>query len=237
MTRLATTNITEGKKVDQQRLENLYIDYKKNQIKKRHLKVQVEKEEGVTFKPKLLIDENYVPKHDFYERNDILLAEKKLNVELRKKAELENLIHNRTYSPEEKKYINQNIQERLYKPAVQKLLIKGKLRENQFSRRKYIENQNNYTEIDNPDIGGDINNNQIYVNNFNVINVIDSSERNNNRQQHRDNNNSNTLNNTSSKGNTIQNNQVNSEVYNNSLTHNSNSHNRQNSNLNPSNQK
>ena len=43
--------------------------------------MQVEKEEGVTFKPKLLIDENYVPKHDFYERNDILLAEKKLNVE------------------------------------------------------------------------------------------------------------------------------------------------------------
>lgn len=184
---MALSNITEGKKPDLQRLENLYIDYKKQQIKKRQLKTNFEKDQGITFKPKLLIDENYVPKNGFYERNDLLLAERKLNAEFLRKMDLQVGRKDQVaYSPEQREEINRSIQERLYKPAVEKLLNKANLKSNQFTKKKFavIGKTFDDEEKGNMENTNNVNNNQVYVNNINVINVIESSERlNNNNPQ------------------------------------------------------
>ena len=125
----------------------MYIEYKKQQIKKKHLKEKVENEEGLTFKPKLLIDETYQPKYNFYERNEKLLSEKNLHSQflLQKEREENEQYRTNNYSPEQREAIRENINQRLYRPAVEKLLAKGNLRENQFSKK--IPNQNRINNI------------------------------------------------------------------------------------------
>lgn len=144
-------NIPDGKKVDQQRLQNMYIEYKKQQIKRKLLKEKVENEEGTTFKPKLLIDETYQPKHNFYERNELLLTEKKLHSQdLLRKLERSETEQSRVhYSPEQREAIRENINQRLYRPAVEKLLAKGNLKENQFTRKINYPHQNNNIMVQN----------------------------------------------------------------------------------------
>lgn len=174
--------VPQGKKVDINKLESLYVDYKRHKLMQKKLKQKVELEEGVTFKPQLYSN-NFTPQHNFYERQDLLLATKKTNAEILKQQEMKEYERESkykrqvNYSPEERKEITNNIVSRLYKPAVQKLLLKGDKRENQFSKRKYY-SSNQYVRETDYALHNDINNNnQVYVNNINVYNVIDSSER------------------------------------------------------------
>lgn len=128
----------QGKKqLDHQRLEKLYYDFKKNQMKKKDLQKNVEKEEGITFKPKLT-ETNYNPKDNFIERNEKFLDNKRINIEIMRKMESEMGKSNIKYSQTEVESVVKSIEERLYRPAVQKQLKKGNLQENQFSKLKKI---------------------------------------------------------------------------------------------------
>ena len=61
-----------------------------------------------------------------------------------KKIEKEQFNNSRAnYSPEQRDAITKQIQERLYKPAVKKLLDKGNIKENQYSRKKIYKNEFN----------------------------------------------------------------------------------------------
>ena len=61
-----------------------------------------------------------------------------------KKMEKEQFNNSRAnYSPEQRDAITKQIQERLYKPAVKKLLDKGNIKENQYSRKKIYKNEFN----------------------------------------------------------------------------------------------
>lgn len=132
----------QGKKqLDHQRLEKLYYDFKKNQMKKKDLLKYVEKEEGITFKPKLT-ETNYNPKDNFIERNEKFLDNKRINIEIMRKMETEMGKSNIKYSQTEVESAVKSIEERLYKPAVQKQLKKGNLIENQFSKMKKLSSLN-----------------------------------------------------------------------------------------------
>lgn len=132
----------QGKKqLDHQRLEKLYYDFKKNQMKKKDLLKNVEKEEGITFKPKLT-ETSYNPKDNFIERNEKFLDNKRINIEIMRKMEIEMGRTNIKYSQTEVESVVKNIEERLYKPAVKKQLKKSNLQENQFSKIKKLSSLN-----------------------------------------------------------------------------------------------
>ena len=59
----------KNKKVNMEKLENLYYDYKRKQIKQRELIKSVEKDEGVTFKPKTNENKNFTSGINFISRD------------------------------------------------------------------------------------------------------------------------------------------------------------------------
>ena len=78
--------IQEGKpikKVDNNRMTKLYNDYQKQNIKKEKLKEMIDKENGITFSPKLNKESKYNKKikDNFYERNKKLITSRQNFVE------------------------------------------------------------------------------------------------------------------------------------------------------------
>ena len=121
--------ISEGNnnKLDLRKIEELYNDYKS---KKNRLKIkqsQIEKEQGITFRPELISEKKYYDKinPNFYEREKQFLEKQQRNIEISKQLLKNGENKNRkTYSEEEKKEIYSNIVNRLYKDGVEKYMQK-----------------------------------------------------------------------------------------------------------------
>ena len=132
------------------KIEDLYYDYKRQRLKSRELRKEVEKQEGVTFKPQLFenhISELYAPKQNFYERNDKLLEDKKIKTEILKSQQYSYNQNQRKYDKNEQEEINRNIYERLYKPGMEKMLIKGDMQKNKFTKKYYRQEEENEEEM------------------------------------------------------------------------------------------
>ena len=121
--------ISEGNnnKLDQRKIEELYNDYKS---KKNRLKIkqsQIEKEQGITFRPELISEKKYYGKikSNFYEREKQFLEKQQRNIEINKQIiQNEENKNRKIYSEEEKKEIYSNIVNRLYKDGVEKYIQK-----------------------------------------------------------------------------------------------------------------
>lgn len=131
----------QSKKPDINRLESLYYNYKIQQKKKKELLKEVEKEEGLTFKP--ILTENpiyYNPKSPLYgnifERNQKYLEGKRIKTEEALHTELNrNSKSPKVYSKED--YINnlKHIEEKLYMPGKKKQILR-------FYKKNDIEERN-----------------------------------------------------------------------------------------------
>lgn len=78
------TSSTQGKadekpkkKVDNDRMNKLYYDFHRKNLNKEKLKKNIDRENGITFAPKLNSQYNKRIKDNFYERNQKLLEDKK----------------------------------------------------------------------------------------------------------------------------------------------------------------
>ena len=139
------TNIT--KNVDYQKLDQLYNDYKKKQIKIRQKKELIESEDGITFNPVLINGEKYLDKIEpnFHRREEKFVEDQRNHIEAYRTyliKEKERYI--KTYS-EDKKIIIKNVVERLYKDGLEKILTKNNTKPNIFSKNCYKnENKESY---------------------------------------------------------------------------------------------
>ena len=139
------TNIT--KNVDYQKLDQLYNDYKKKQIKIRQKKELIESEDGITFNPVLINGEKYLDKIEpnFHRREEKFVEDQRNHIEAYRTyliKEKERYI--KTYS-EDKKIIIKNVVERLYKDGLEKILTKNNTKPKIFSKNCYKnENKESY---------------------------------------------------------------------------------------------
>ena len=139
------TNIT--KNVDYQKLDQLYNDYKKKQIKIRKKKELIESEDGITFNPVLINGEKYLDKIEpnFHRREEKFVEDQRNHIEAYRTyliKEKERYI--KTYS-EDKKIIIKNVVERLYKDGLEKILTKNNTKPKIFSKNCYKnENKESY---------------------------------------------------------------------------------------------
>ena len=109
------------------KIEELYNDYKSKKNRLKLKKEQIEKEQGITFKPELISAKKYNNKinPNFYEREKEFLEKQQLNIETHKfLLENEQNKKKKIYSEEEKKEIYNNIVTRLYKDGVEKYIQK-----------------------------------------------------------------------------------------------------------------
>lgn len=109
-------------RLNQNKIEELYQDYKAREIKKKTLLNTINKEEGITFTPKLNQNSKFNNKPlvatDFHKRNEILLQNKKEFIYYMKKLEEEEIDEARRLFPKEKREkIEKEVIERLYKPS------------------------------------------------------------------------------------------------------------------------
>lgn len=109
-------------RVNHNKIEELYQDYKVREIKKKTLLNTINKEDGITFTPKLNQNSRFNNKPllaiDFYKRNEILLQNKKEFIYYMKKLEEEEIDEGRRLFPKEKREkIEKEVVERLYKPS------------------------------------------------------------------------------------------------------------------------
>ena len=138
-----SSKISENKNFDTKKIEELYNDYKIKKKKLQKKQEQIEKEQGITFKPELISEKKYLEKinPDFYEREKQFLEKQKQNIEIYNLLlENEEKKRKKNYSEEEKKEIYSNIVNRLYKDGVEKYIQKRN-KENDF------DNINNENEI------------------------------------------------------------------------------------------
>ena len=138
-----SSKISENKNFDTKKIEELYNDYKIKKKKLQKKQEQIEKEQGITFKPELISEKKYLEKinPDFYEREKQFLEKQKQNIEIYNLLlKNEEKKRKKNYSEEEKKEIYSNIVNRLYKDGVEKYIQKRN-KENDF------DNINNENEI------------------------------------------------------------------------------------------
>ena len=114
---------------DTKKIEELYNDYKSKKKRLREKQEQIEKEQGITFRPALISEKKYYEKinPNFYEREKQFLEKQQQNIESYKLLiENEQNIKKKKYTEEEKKEIFSNIISRLYKEGVEKYIQKKK---------------------------------------------------------------------------------------------------------------
>ena len=121
--------------VDKQRIENLFSSYKEKQNKIEKIKLAMEKDEGITFKPyyeteNSVLAQKYNKKlgqDDFlkrYEKYETLQTQR--NEEKRKKYSPDK--PRKIYTSKEKEIITQNIIKRLYGEGLQDYLLKNNMK-------------------------------------------------------------------------------------------------------------
>ena len=131
---LASRTSKKFSKVNYSKLNKLH-EYKEKKIILEKTKKKVEKEEGITFKPELHLNNKYTDRifSDFYDRNKNF----KKNKIFENYDKFQDNKIDKKYSEDEKKQIIQNIVKRLYKePMAQKLF------HNKNECNKYIKNNN-----------------------------------------------------------------------------------------------
>ena len=149
-----SSKTSENSVVDTRKIEELYNDYKSKKNRLKLKQEQIEKEQGITFKPELISEKKYTNKinPNFYEREKKFLEKQQQNIELYKTLlENEHNKNKKKYTQEEKKEIYNNIVTRLYKDGVQ----------------KYIQKRNKNNSLDDNII---MNNNEIELMNDNIKN-------------------------------------------------------------------
>jgi hypothetical protein len=121
---LASSN---NNKIDIKKIEELYNDYKRFNMKKREMQREIDKERGITFKPEIYKNDKFTPKLNFNERNNKLLDDKKKFLTAFNKIYEENLKKgtlidsSKKHLPEEVSEITQRVIERLYEKGREKV--------------------------------------------------------------------------------------------------------------------
>lgn len=128
---LANSNVKKSKP-DPERLEQMYIQYKKQQIANKNLKKKIENEQGITFKPNINVNNNISVNTSFYERNQLQLNKKAF---IQNIAKNENNSNKKKVSPEKLDEIVNDIHIRLYRPGLEKQLNRSRIEENKYSKR------------------------------------------------------------------------------------------------------
>jgi hypothetical protein len=136
--------------VDYKKIQELYLDHKKQKMKKKDLQKVFDQESGLTFKPDLYTNEKYIPTSKFLDRNYKLLEDKKNFVEMNKQIIEENLENQKwgagkKYSTEDLEAIHKGLIDRLYNKGVEKHIQRNSIdtivdRES-LDFKKYLRNQ------------------------------------------------------------------------------------------------
>lgn len=124
------------KSVDYQKLEELYSDYKKKQMKIKQKQEFIDKEKGITFNPLLINGEKYLDKikPNFFEREKQFVENQRNHIEAyRNYLMKEKEKYLKRYS-EDKKTIIKNVVDRLYKEGLEKVLIRNNTKPNLFAK-------------------------------------------------------------------------------------------------------
>ena len=127
------------KSVDYKKLDKLYNDYKKNQIKVKKKQEFIDNEKGITFSPILINGEKYLDNvsQNFYEREKKFVEDQKNHIEAyRNYLNKEKERYLKRYS-EDKKIIVKNVIDRLYKDGLEKVLIRNNTKPNLFAKNYY----------------------------------------------------------------------------------------------------
>ena len=123
--------------VDKQRIENLFLSYKEKQNKIEKIKKEMEKDEGITFKPYIETENSVLAKKynkklgddDFFKRKTKFeTLQTQRSKENRKKYSPQRP-KKRVYTSKEKEIITQNIINRLYGEGLQEHLLKNNMKE------------------------------------------------------------------------------------------------------------
>ena len=135
------------KSVDYKKLDELYNDYKKKQIKIKQKQEFIDNEKGITFTPILINGEKYLDNvsPNFYEREKKFVEDQKNHIEAYRNYLIkEKERYLKRYS-EDKKIIVKNVIERLYKDGLEKVLIRNNTKPNIFTKNCYkTENKEDY---------------------------------------------------------------------------------------------
>ena len=122
-----SSKISENSNYDTKKIEELYNDFKNKKNRLKTKQKEIEKEQGITFKPELISEKKYFDKinPDFYEREKLFLEKQHQNIESYKLIrQNEDNKRKKKYNEEEKKEIYNNIVSRLYKEGVEKYMQK-----------------------------------------------------------------------------------------------------------------
>ena len=136
--------ISLTKSVDYQKLEELYSDYKKKQIKIKQKQEYIDKEKGLTFNPLLINGEKYLDKIEpnFFQREKKFVENKSNHIEAYRNYLIkEREKYLKRYS-EDKKKIIKNVVDRLYKEGLEKVLIRNNTKPNLFSKSYHHKTEN-----------------------------------------------------------------------------------------------
>ncbi len=135
------------KNLDIKRLERLYSSYKNKKSKIRKIQEEMDKEEGITFKPYINTENSFYQK-EFSEKKSEILNNYKSDrnpnhVKSQKSLDLQNNFNpfnqpkKRVYSSKEKEIITQNIINRLYGEGLQQHLLRNNIQPMQYSKGYY----------------------------------------------------------------------------------------------------
>ena len=123
--------------VDKQRIENLFLSYKEKQNKIEKIKKEMEKDEGITFKPYIETENSVLAKKynkklgddDFFKRKTRFETLQTQRTKENRKKYSPQRPKKRVYTSKEKEIITQNIINRLYGEGLQEHLLKNNMKE------------------------------------------------------------------------------------------------------------
>ena len=132
------------KTLDIKRLERLYSSYKNKKSKIRKIQEEMEKEEGITFKPYINTENSFYQKEFSEKKSEILNSHKSErypnHFKSQKSLDIQNNLNTynqpkkRIYSSKEKEIITQNIINRLYGEGLQQHLLRNNIQPMQYSK-------------------------------------------------------------------------------------------------------
>lgn len=141
-------NIYGTNRVDYAKIEELYNDYKKIKNKLKKKREDLEKEQGLTFRPEVFSGQKYYDRinQNFHEREKKFMEGKQNYIEAYKNfLENEQSKHKKVYTNQEKEEIINNLVNRLYKDGMEKYMAKK-------GNDKFEYDNNNEFNVDNNDV-------------------------------------------------------------------------------------
>ena len=126
-----SSKTTPKQVVDISRIESLYNAYKLKKKKLMNIQTEIDKEEGITFKPYIINDLKFNDGMNYIERNEKFLENKKYFIEKANENHFNYQKPKRQYSTREKSIITNKIIERLYKTGVEKQLLRNERKDDE----------------------------------------------------------------------------------------------------------